>query len=218
MPNPNAPRVAAGGLADAVVWLRPVDLKRSKPWSIPPATVEVTRARMDVKQGGRAGSIGIVRRGEAVELVSREAIDPTTKRPALHSVRGRGAAFFTQMVPDPDRPVRRTLPEDGVVELSSGSAYFWLRAYLVVSDHPYVAVTGADGSFELDQVPDGEYELIAWKANWYVERLDHDPEAFGPARLEFRPPVEKRAGVRVVAGQPASASVTFAAEDFTPKR
>jgi hypothetical protein len=214
MPNPNAPRVKAGGLADAVVWLRPVDLKRSKAWSLPPPTVEVTRARLDVRQGGRVGSVGIARRGEPVELVSGEAIDPTTRRPALHSVRGRGAAFFTQMLPEPDEPVRRTLPEDGVVELSSGSAYYWLRAYLVVSDHPYVAVTGADGSFELDQVPDGEYELVAWKASWQVERLEHDPESFGPVRLVFRPPIEKRAKVRVVAGQATSAAVSFAAEEF----
>jgi hypothetical protein len=215
MPNPNAPRVSAGGLADAVVWLRPVDLRRSRPWSPSPVAVEVSRAGLIVKQGERSGLIGIVRRGETVELVSKEAIDRVTQYAAVHSVRARGAAFFTQMLPEPDKPVRRMLSEEGVVELSSGSAYYWLRAYLVVSDHPYVAVTGLDGSFALDQVPDGEYELVSWKANWHVERLEHDPEApFAPARLLFRPAVEKRANVRVVAGQSTSAGFAFAAEEF----
>jgi hypothetical protein len=216
VPNPNAPRVSAGGLADAVVWLRGVDLKRSKPWSLQAIAVEVSRAGLVVKQGDQSGRIGLVRRGESVELVSKEAIDPVTRQPAVHSVRARGAAFFTQMLPQPDMPVRRMLPEEGIVELSSGSAYYWLRAYLVASDHPYVAVTGPDGSFELDQVPDGDYELVTWKANWHVERLEHDPEApFAPARLVFRAAVEKRARVRVVAGQPTSASITFAADEFT---
>jgi hypothetical protein len=206
VPNPNAPRVAAGGLADAVVWLRAVDLTRSRKWDLSPVVVEVGPDDFLVRQGDRSDRIGIVRRVDAVEFISREA--------KLHSARGRGAAFFTQMLPEPDKPVRRTLSESGVVELSSGSAYYWMRAYLVVSDHPYVAVTGEDGSFVLDQVPDGEYELVCWKANWHVERAEYDPEAFGPVRLVLRPAVEKHAAVRVVAGKTETVSVTFSAQDF----
>jgi hypothetical protein len=206
VPNPNAPRINAGGLADAVVWLRPVDLKQSKKCDLPPVVVEIGPTDFVVRQGDRSSKVGIVRCGEAVDFVSREA--------KLHSARGRGAAFFTQMLPDPDKPVRRTLSESGVVELSSGSAYYWMRAYLVVSDHPYVAVTEKDGSFALIQVPDGEYELVCWKANWHVERLEYDPEAFGPARLVFRPAVEKRTVVRVAAGRSTDASFTCSAPDF----
>jgi len=210
VPNPNAPRIAAGGLAEAVVWLRPVDLKRSRKWDHPPVVVEVGPTDFVVRPGDRTGRIGIVRRGDAVEFVSREA--------NLHSARGRGAAFFTQMLPDPDEPVRRTLSESGVVELSSGSGYYWMRGYLVVSDHPYVAVTGEDGAFAMDQVPDGEYEVRCWKASWHVEREEHDPEGFGPARLVFQPAIEKRRRVRVVSGQASDVSMTFAAEDFATAR
>jgi hypothetical protein len=210
VPNPNAPRVTAAGLADAVVALRPVDLTRSKKWDLSPVVVDVGPNDFQVRQGDRTGRIGIVRRGDAVEFVAREA--------KLHSARGRGAAFFTQMLPEPDKPVRRTLSESGVVELSSGSAYYWMRAYLVVSDHPYVALTGNDGSFTMDQVPEGEHELVCWKANWHVERPEYDPEAFGPVRLVFRPPVEKRAAARVIAGKAVTVSVTLSTEDFAALR
>ncbi len=38
----------------------------------------------------------------------------------------------------------------------------WMIGYLGVLDHPYFGVTGADGSFELKNLPPGEYLVEAW--------------------------------------------------------
>jgi plastocyanin len=38
----------------------------------------------------------------------------------------------------------------------------WMRAYVGVFDHPYFALSGADGSFTLNNVPPGEYTVEAW--------------------------------------------------------
>jgi plastocyanin len=38
----------------------------------------------------------------------------------------------------------------------------WMRAYVGVLDHPYFALTGADGSFTLRNVPAGAYTLGVW--------------------------------------------------------
>jgi plastocyanin len=38
----------------------------------------------------------------------------------------------------------------------------WMRAYIGVVDHPYFAVTGPDGSFELANIPPGEYTIAVW--------------------------------------------------------
>lgn len=37
----------------------------------------------------------------------------------------------------------------------------WMAAYVGVVSHPFFAVTGADGSFKLSGLPDGEYTLAA---------------------------------------------------------
>ena len=38
----------------------------------------------------------------------------------------------------------------------------WMRAYVGVFDHPYFAVTDADGSFSLPDIPAGDYIIEAW--------------------------------------------------------
>lgn len=38
----------------------------------------------------------------------------------------------------------------------------WMRGYLAVFKHPYFAVTGKDGSFDLSNLPPGDYTVQAW--------------------------------------------------------
>jgi len=38
----------------------------------------------------------------------------------------------------------------------------WMRAYIGVQSHPYAVVTGDDGSFSLENLPPGSYQLEAW--------------------------------------------------------
>jgi len=38
----------------------------------------------------------------------------------------------------------------------------WMRAWIVVMEHPFYAVTGAEGEFTLPNVPPGKYTLNVW--------------------------------------------------------
>jgi plastocyanin len=38
----------------------------------------------------------------------------------------------------------------------------WMRSWIWVSPHPYIAVTGPDGSYKITGVPPGQYRLEVW--------------------------------------------------------
>jgi plastocyanin len=48
----------------------------------------------------------------------------------------------------------------------------WMRAYVQVFDHPFFAVTGDDGQFELKGLPAGTYSLVAWHEKFGEQRQE----------------------------------------------
>lgn len=194
VPNPNAPRIASeGGVAGAVILLRGVDASRARPWNLPPVMVEMSDYRFVFRQGETTGPYGFVRRGAAIEMVSRQ--------PVAHGLHADGAAFFTLAFLDPDQPLSRRLERPGVVELSSSIGYFWMRAYLFVAEHPYYTASAAEGTFTLADVPEGTYEVVCWMPNWHLAGRDLDPEAGTISRQRFRQPVEVKRSIRVEKGK-----------------
>jgi hypothetical protein len=47
----------------------------------------------------------------------------------------------------------------------------WMKGWIRVFDHPYFAVTDADGKFEIKNAPAGHYNVLIWHedAGWVVE-------------------------------------------------
>jgi hypothetical protein len=194
-PAPNMPNVAPdGGLAGAVVFLRGIDPETARTWDRPPVTVEMHDERPMIRQGGGPPtSIGFVRRGDSISVVSRQ--------PLFHVLRARGAAFWSITLPDPDRPRTRLLDQAGVVELSSGVNYYWMHGYVWVCEHPYFTTTDAIGHWELHGVPAGTYDLVAWLPNWRTERAERDPETTMVSRYVFCPPLEVMQRVTIHDGE-----------------
>ncbi|MFO0851484.1 MAG: hypothetical protein U0871_23440 [Gemmataceae bacterium] len=210
-PNPFAPQISTdGGLGGVVVSLagvKPDNVGKSRrpPW--PPVTVVHDDFRIRVKQGdGEPAGVGLVWAGDEVTVVSKE--------PVPASVRFRGAAYFTLPFPDANKPLRRKLDQPGWVELSSGSLFYWAAADLLVADHPYHAVTDANGRFELTNVPPGKYELIVRVRDWRVAGVDRDPETGLIYRQRYKPERFFKQAVTVPAGGAAEVTVPVPAADF----
>lgn len=202
-PNPNAPHIdqATRGVAEAVVFLRQVQPSRSRSWHHPPVQVEFRDGRLEIVQGDWVGRVGFVRCGDRLRVVSREE--------GLRSVRVRWAAFFTLGLPQPHQVRTRPLTEPGLVEISEGTGRHWLRGYLFVTTHPYYTRTSTTGTFELDQVPPGKYQLVAWMPSWVVSHQDRETEAKSILRSHFRPPVELLQEVEVPAHGQVKADFAF---------
>ena len=47
-----------------------------------------------------------------------------------------------------------------------------MRAFVVATDHPFFAVSGADGAFAIKNVPAGKYELEAWHSRFGVKKAN----------------------------------------------
>ena len=39
----------------------------------------------------------------------------------------------------------------------------WMKSWALVSDHPYFAVTDTNGSYLIDNIPAGTYEVVCWQ-------------------------------------------------------
>ena len=39
----------------------------------------------------------------------------------------------------------------------------WMKTWVLVSDHPYYAVTDENGNYEIKGVPAGTYEVVCWQ-------------------------------------------------------
>ena len=61
----------------------------------------------------------------------------------------------------------------------------WMNAYAGVVDHPYFAVTAADGAFQMPNVPPGTYTLEAWHEKLGTQTQSVTVDASGTAEVSF---------------------------------
>ncbi len=59
-----------------------------------------------------------------------------------------------------EKTYRFTQP--GHVLIACDVLHTWMRAHIIVTDHPYTAVTDAVGQFSITRIPQGKYALRLW--------------------------------------------------------
>lgn len=94
--------------------------------------------------------------GQRVEILNS---DPTLHN--IHAVPTANREFNTgQPIPGMKHAHQFTARE--VMVPFKCDVHPWMNAYVGVLDHPFFAVTGPDGSFELKGLPPGTYTIEAW--------------------------------------------------------
>lgn len=62
----------------------------------------------------------------------------------------------------------------------------WVRAWVAVTPHPFVAITGPDGRFRFDGVPPGRYRLVAWHEHLGTRAMAVRVDGGVTARVDLR--------------------------------
>jgi plastocyanin len=62
----------------------------------------------------------------------------------------------------------------------------WMNAYIGVFNHPFFAVTGDDGSFDLKNLPPGTYTIEAWHEKYGTQTANVTVDATGKKTVDFK--------------------------------
>jgi plastocyanin len=104
-------------------------------------------------------------------VVSGQEIDIKNADGTLHNVHTfKGTeTWFNQAQPKGSPPLSKELEETKVIKFTC-DVHPWMRGFVVVTSHPFFAVSGADGSFTIEKVPAGKYDVEAWHATYGLKK------------------------------------------------
>jgi hypothetical protein len=185
-----------GGVANAVVYLK--DIKAGKALDLPEQ-----RRHLDQKRCRYVPHILLVPQNGTIDMMSSDA--------TLHTIHMDGAATFNLPFPFPGKVSSRTVQTEGLVNVRCNGGHVWMNAEMFVVPHPYYAVTDESGRFELNRVPPGTYEIVAWHEGWALAGKEQAYDVLTEHSVQrpvFTPPRTWEKSV-TVAGNGVGANVDF---------
>lgn len=140
-----------GGLANVVIFLR---LARSESVEIHPdyAARLADPVHLDNKNCEFQPHVALVRTGQSLTIKNSDPVGHNTKLGDL----------FNEIIPAGEsRP--KPISTAAVTPLQvSCSIHPFMRAYVLVQEHPYMAVSASDGRFEIKNIPAGKRSFTLW--------------------------------------------------------
>lgn len=138
-----------GGLANVFVYVKTGLEGRSFPVPTEPVVLDQQNCWYTPRVVG-------VRVGQSFQVLNSD--------PLLHNVRAQAAVnqAFNQGQPVQGVRYSHTFSTDEVMVPIKCDVHAWMNAWVGVMNHPYFAVTGPSGAFELPNLPPGTYTVEAW--------------------------------------------------------
>jgi plastocyanin len=136
------------GIRNAVVWVT----------SVPPGAKRQTPSApvpLDQKQCAFTPRVIVVPVGGTVDFLNNDRL--------LHNIhsQSKGNPTFNRTQPK-GRAIPITFTKPEIIRIDC-DLHPWMRAWVVVAEHPFYAVTGASGEFALGNLPAGPYTLNVWQ-------------------------------------------------------
>jgi hypothetical protein len=83
------------------------------------------------------------------------------------------------------QPIMQKFPRPETVIPIKCNQHPWMKAYVGVVNHPFYAVSGADGSYTIKGLPPGKYNLVAWHERYGEKTMEVNLAAKGTATADF---------------------------------
>ena len=101
-------------------------------------------------------------------VVAGQTLDIKNGDQTLHNVHTyKGTeSLFNQAQPKGAAAIAKDAPDEASVMKFTCDVHPWMRGFVVVTDHPFFAVSGEDGSFKIEKVPAGKYTVEAWHSTY----------------------------------------------------
>ena len=138
-----------GSMEDALVWLKNVDYSGSVPSS--PAVLDQKGCIYAPHVFGMMAGQELLIKNSDATLHNIHSMPKVNKEFnfAMPKVVKKKKSTFTKSEPDPFYIKCDVHP--------------WMKTWVLVSDHPYYAVTDSNGNYEISGVPAGTYEVVCWQ-------------------------------------------------------
>jgi hypothetical protein len=94
-----------------------------------------------------------------------QEFEVTNSDPVTHNIHPRAHVNreWNQSQAEGSPPLQRKFSQPEIMIRVKCNIHNWMHAFIGVVDNPYFAVTGVEGTFELKNVPPGDYTIEAWQ-------------------------------------------------------
>lgn len=122
-----------------------------------------------------------------VGIQTGQALQVTNSDPVTHNIHPQPLKNrdWNQSQGPEDPPLVRKFAAPEIMIPVKCNVHNWMHAWIGVLDHPYFAVTGTDGSFEIRNVPPGTYTVAAWQETLGTEEQPVTLAASAESELTF---------------------------------
>jgi plastocyanin len=116
-----------------------------------------------------------------------QELEVTNSDPVTHNIHPRAHVNreWNQSQAEGAAPLERKFLREEIMIRVKCNIHNWMHAWIGVVDNPYFAVTGKDGSFELKNVPPGEYTIEAWQEELGTQEQHVTVGPSGKAEVAF---------------------------------
>ncbi len=98
-------------------------------------------------------------------IMTKQPLEIINEDPTLHNIHAlpKNSSQFNIAQPMKGMKTTKSFDKPEVMVKIKCEVHNWMAAYAGVLDHPFFAVSGDKGTYEIKNLPPGEYEVEAWQ-------------------------------------------------------